>query len=79
MGIYIKLKNKTYTIQFKTIFKIILIALALISITKYFNFVDSNTKKLITNYSQFVEYAKKNDIAITQENYESYIENIVNK
>lgn len=44
MGIYIKLKNKTYTIQFKTIFKIILIALALISITKYFNFVDSNTK-----------------------------------
>ena len=79
MGIYIKLKNKTYTIQFKTIFKIILIALALISITKYFNFVDSNTKKLITNYSQFVEYAKKNDIAISQENYESYIENIVNK
>lgn len=79
MGIYIKLKNKTYTIQFKTIFKIILIALALLSMTKYFNFVDSNTKKLITNYSQFVEYAKKNDIAITQKNYESYIENIVNK
>lgn len=79
MGIYIKLKNKTYAIQFKTILKGILVIMILTSIIKYLDTVDSSTKMQMANYSQFIEYAKKNDIAITQANYESYIENIVNK
>lgn len=79
MRIYVKFKNKTYTIQFKTILKGILVITILTSIIKYINTVDSNTKMQMANYSQFIEYAKQNDIAITQANYESYIETIINK
>ena len=75
MKVYIKIKNKTYKINFKTISRNILIILAFISITKYINIMNNYNKIQLERYSQFVEYAQKNDIAITQTNYESYIEN----
>ena len=50
MRIYVKFKNKTYTIQFKTILKGILVITILTSIIKYINTVDSNTKMQMANY-----------------------------
>lgn len=73
MKIYIKTKNKKYYINFKTILRNILIILAIIGITKYINAMNNYNNVQLTRYEQFVEYAQKNDIAITQANYESYI------
>lgn len=67
MKVYIKLKNKTYKINFKAILRNILIILAFISITKYINIMSNYNNVQLERYSQFVEYAQKNDIAITQD------------
>lgn len=73
MKIYIKTKNKKYYINFKTILRNIIIILVFIGITKYINVMNNYNNVQLTRYEQFVEYAQKNDIAITQANYESYI------
>lgn len=73
MKIYIKIKNKKYYISFNKILRNILIILAIIGITKYINVINNYNNVQLTRYEQFVEYAQKNDIAITQANYESYI------
>ena len=73
MKIYIKTKNKKYYISFNKILRNILIILAIIGITKYINVINNYNNVQLTRYEQFVEYAQKNDIAITQANYESYI------
>lgn len=67
------IKNKTYKINFKTILRNLIIILAFISITQYIKIMHNYNTALLTQYSDFVEYAQNNDIAITQANYESYI------
>ena len=73
MKIYIKTKNKKYYINFKTILRNIIIILAIMGITKYINVMNNYNNVQLTRYQQFVKYAQENDIAITQANYESYI------
>lgn len=75
MKVLIKTKNKTYKINLKTILRNIIVILAVAGIIKYINFMNNYNNKLLADYAKFVEYAKNNDIAITQSNYESYITN----
>lgn len=69
------MKNETITIKLnkKKIKRNILIIIFIILVIKYISFMNNYNKKVFAVYDDFVNYAQKNDIAITQANYESYI------
>lgn len=69
------MKNETITIKLnkRKIKRNILIILFIILVIKYISFMNNYNKKVFAVYDDFVNYAQKNDIAITQANYESYI------
>lgn len=69
------MKNETITIKLnkKKIKRNILIIIFIILVIKYIGFMNNYNKKVFAVYDDFVNYAQKNDIAITQANYESYI------
>lgn len=71
------MKNETITIKLnkRKIKRNILIILFIILVIKYISFMNNYNKKVFAVYDDFVNYAQKNDIAITQANYESYILN----
>ena len=80
MEIIIKTKkNRKFTFKIKTILRNILIILAIIIISKYIKFMSNYNTTQLEIYSQFVEYAQEKDIAITQTNYQSYIQSHINK
>ena len=68
------MKNETITIKLnkRKIKRNILIILFIILVIKYISFMNNYNKKVFAVYDDFVNYAQKNDIAITQANYESY-------
>ena len=73
MKIYIKIKEKTYYLNFKTILRnIIIIALLAISI-KYFQTMQKYNNNLLSKYEEFQEYALSNDIPITQNTFQKYL------
>ena len=73
MKIYIKIKQKTYYLNFKTILRnIIIIALLAISI-KYFQTMQKYNNNLLSKYEEFQEYALSNDITITQDTFQKYL------
>lgn len=69
------MKNETITIKLNKskIKRNIIIIIFLILTIKYISFMNNYNKKVFAVYVDFVNYAQKNDIAITQVNYESYI------
>lgn len=73
MKIYIKIKEKTYYLNFKTILRnIIIIALLAISI-KYFQTMQKYNNNLLSKYEEFQEYTLSNDIPITQDTFQKYL------
>ena len=73
MKIFIKIKEKTYYLNFKTILRnIIIIALLAISI-KYFQTMQKYNNNLLSKYEEFQEYALNNDIPITQDTFQKYL------
>lgn len=67
---------KKRKIDFKIVLRNIIILLLFILFINYTNFINNTTNKLIDLHSSFVAYAQKNDIALTQENYASYIKKL---
>lgn len=69
------MKNETITIKLnkRKIKRNVIIIIFLILTIKYIGFMNNYNKKVFAVYDDFVNYAQKNDIAITQANYESYI------
>lgn len=71
------MKNETITIKLnkRKIKRNIIIIIFLMLTIKYISFMNNYNKKVFAVYDDFVNYAQKNDIAITKMNYESYISN----
>ena len=69
------MKNETITLKLnkRKIKRNVIIIIFLILTIKYISFMNNYNKKVFAVYDDFVNYAQKNDIAITQANYESYI------
>lgn len=71
------MKNETITIKLnkRKIKRNIIIIIFLMLTIKYISFMNNYNKKVFAVYDDFVNYAQKNDIAITKMNCESYILN----
>lgn len=71
------MKKEVITIKLnkRKIKRNILIIIFTILIIKYVGFMNNYNKKAFAVYDNFVNYAKQNELTISQENYKAYIKN----
>lgn len=67
------MKKTRYKLNFKKIFRNILIIIFLIISINYIKNMNLYNKKVFSNYPEFIEYAKSNNLTITEDNYKNFI------